>query len=450
MPQMLESLKAELRRSNLEETMQRIVKQIGVVLLVGCTLTSVYAQRPATDKSESVGLSSERLQRINQLIERKIKEEKIVGALTLVARRGKLVHLATAGQADLEANKPLKSDAIFRIYSMTKPITTVAAMMLYEEGKFQLDDPVAIYLPEFKDVQVYGEGGALMKPKSPMTIRHLMAHTSGLTYGFFGNTPVDQQYRAANLMSGDSTLAEFTQKLAKLPLLFHPGEQWNYGVNTDVLGRLVEVWSGLTLDEFFRQRIFKPLGMNDTGFDVPAAKLERFTTNYQWGLNPLAVGEAMGKRVVSDHPGKSRYASPAKFFSGGGGLVSTAQDYLRFCQMLLNGGMLDGARLLSPKTVQLITSDHTKHARLPQGGVALRRGAAFGLGFQVVTDTAENQRIGSVGTFDWSGAATTSFFIDPQEQLIGILMTQKMPADFRLMTEFRTAVYQAIVESQHR
>jgi len=431
--------------------MQRIVKQICVVVLLACcAVTSVYAQRPATDKPEAVGMSSERLQRINQLIERKVKEEKIAGALTLVARRGKLVHLATAGQSDIEANKPLKSDAIFRIYSMTKPITTVAAMLLYEEGKFQLDDPVAMYLPEFKDVQVYGEGGVLVKPKSQMTIRQLMSHTSGLTYGFFGNTPVDQQYRAANLLGSESTLAEFTPKLAKLPLLFHPGEQWNYGVSTDVLGRLVEVWSGLTLDEFFRQRIFKPLGMNDTGFDVPAAKLERFTTNYQWGMNPLAVGEATGKRTVGDHPSKSRYAKPAKFFSGGGGLVSTAQDYLRFCQMLLNGGVLDGVRLLSPKTVQLMTREHTKHARLPQSGVTLGRGAAFGLGFQVITDTAENQRLGSVGTFDWSGAASTSFFIDPQEQLIAIFMTQKMPFDTRLMTEFRTAVYQAIVESQHR
>lgn len=430
--------------------MQRIVKQICVVVLLLSAFTAAYAQRPATDKPESVGMSSERLQRLNQLIERKIKEEKVVGALTLVARRGKLVHLATAGQADLEAKKPLKSDAIFRIYSMTKPITTVAAMMLYEEGKFQIDDPVAMYLPEFKDVQVYGEGGALVKPKSPMTIRHLMAHTSGLTYGFFGNTPVDQQYRAANLLGSESTLAEFTQKLAKLPLLFHPGEQWNYGVNTDVLGRLVEVWSGLTLDEFMRQRIFKPLGMNDTGFDVPAAKLDRFTTNYQWGMNPLAVGEATGKRSVGDHPSKSRYASPAKFYSGGGGLVSTGQDYLRFCQMLLNGGVLDGVRLLSPKSIQLMTSDHTKHARLPQSGVTLGGGAAFGLGFRVVTDSAENQRIGSVGTFDWSGAASTSFFIDPQEQLIAIFMTQKMPFDIRLMADFRTVVYQAIVESQHR
>lgn len=431
-----------------EKIMQKMMKRTGsFLLLMWCVLAFAYAQKPASDKPESVGVSSERLQRINQLVERKMSEEKVVGAVTLVARRGKVVHLAAAGNADAEAGKAIKPDAIFRIYSMSKPITTVAAMMLYEEGKFQIDDPVAMYLPEFKDVQVYGEGGALVKPKSPMTIRHLMAHTSGLTYGFFGNTDVDKQYRAANLMGSEITLAEFTQKLAKLPLLFHPGEQWNYSVSTDVLGRLVEVWSGMTLDEFFRQRIFKPLGMPDTGFDVPASKIERFTTNYQWGLNPLAVGESAGKRIVGDHPSKSRYAKPAKFYSGGGGLVSTAQDYLRFCQMLLNGGALDGVRLLSPKSIQLMTSDHTKHARLPQSGVTLGRGAAFGLGFQVITDMAENQRIGSVGTFDWSGAASTSFFIDPKEQLIAIFMTQKMPFDTRLMTEFRTIVYQSIVES---
>ncbi|NOT63641.1 MAG: beta-lactamase family protein [Acidobacteria bacterium] len=433
--------------------MQRTLKQICSVALLLALCAQVYAQKPQSDnkadKPESVGLSSERLQRINQLIERKIKEEKLVGALTLVARRGKVVHFAVAGQADVEGNKPLKTDAIFRLYSMSKPITTVAAMMLLEEGKFQLDDPVATYLPEFKDVMVYGEGGALVKPKAPMTIRHLMSHTAGLTYGLFGNTEVDKLYRAANIF-GDFTLAEFSKKVAALPLMFHPGEQWNYGVNTDILGRLVEVWSGVTLDEFFRQRIFKPLAMNDTGFDVPAAKLDRFTTNYQWGMSPFALGEAGGKRIVADHPSKSAYARPAKFYSGGGGLVSTAQDYLRFCQMMLNGGVLDGARLLSPKSVQLMTMSHTAHARMPAGGVALGKGAGFGLGFQVVTDTAENQRLGSVGTFDWSGAASTSFFIDPHEQLIGILLTQKFPFDGRLSVEFRTAVYQAIVESmQH-
>jgi CubicO group peptidase (beta-lactamase class C family) len=426
------------------------MKLMSTFLLALCMLTPVYGQTPTTVKPETVGLSSERLERIHQLFDQKIMDGKLVGAITLVARRGKLVHLVARGQADAEANKPLKSDAIFRIYSMTKPITSVAAMKLYEEGKFQLDDPLSMYLPEFKDVQVYGENGALEKPKRPISIRDLMSHTAGLTYGIFGDTPVDRQYRAANLLTGDLTLAEFTKKLSTLPLLFHPGERWNYGVNTDVLGRLVEVLSGVTLDEFFRQRIFKPLGMNDTAFDVPADKLERFTVNYQWGLSPFALGEVTGKRIVADHPSKSRYARPAKFYSGGGGLVSTARDYLRFCQMLLNGGTLDGVRLLSPKSVQLMTIDHTAHARKPAAGVALGKGAGFGLGFQVVTDAADQQRIGSVGAYDWAGAASTSFFIDPKEQLIAIMMTQKFPADFRLMAEFRTAVYQAIVESlQH-
>lgn len=420
------------------------------LLLALCAVAPVYGQASPTVKPETVGLSSERLQRINQLVESKIKDGKLVGAITLVARRGKVVHFETAGQADAENSKPLKRDALFRIYSMTKPITSVAAMMLYEEGKFQLDDPVAWYLPEFKDVQVYGENGALVKPKRPISIRDLMAHTSGLTYGFFSDTPVDRQYRAANLLGSEITLAEFSKKLAALPLLFHPGEQWQYGVNTDVLGRLVEALSGLTLDEFFRQRIFKPLGMKDTGFDVPADKLDRFTVNYQWGLSPFAAADGAGKRVIADHPSKSRYARPAKFYSGGGGLISTASDYLRFCQMMLNGGALDGVRLLSPKTVQLMTMDHAANAKKPTAGVKLANGAGFGLGFQVVTDPAEHQRIGSLGAYDWAGAASTSFFIDPKEQLIAIMMTQKMPADLRVMAEFRTVVYQAITESSER
>lgn len=433
--------------------MKRIAKKVWTLLCVTtlllslCAQVTVLGQAPLTVKPETVGLSAERLGRIHQLMERKIKEGKLAGVLTLVARRGKLAYFDTLGKADVEADKPLKGDAIFRIYSMSKPITTVAAMMLYEEGKFQLDDPVMLYLPEFKDVQVYAENGALIKPKRPITVRDLMSHTSGLTYGLFSDTPVDRQYRTANLLSGELTLAEFTKKLSALPLLFHPGEQWQYGVSTDVLGRLVEVLSGNTLDEFFRQRIFKPLGMNDTGFDVPANKLDRFTVNYQWGQSPFALSDDAGKRVIADHPSKSRFARPATFFSGGGGLVSTAQDYMRFCQMMLNGGSLDGVRLLSPKSVQLMTLDHTTHAQKPTAGVRLANGAGFGLGFQVVTNAADHQRLGSVGTYDWSGAASTSFFIDPKEQLIGIMMTQKMPTDIRLMTEFRTAVYQAVVES---
>ncbi|MFN0083959.1 MAG: serine hydrolase domain-containing protein [Blastocatellia bacterium] len=416
------------------------------MMLALAVCSPAFAQAPRNEKPESVGLSAQRLQRINLLIEQKLKEGKLVNAITMVARRGKLVHFETYGKADVEAGKPLKNDAIFRIYSMTKPITTLAAMMLYEEGRFQLNDPLYLYLPEFRDTEVYQDngtpGGARVKPTRPITPRDLMSHTSGLTYGAFGDTPVDRLYRAANLLDGSLTLADFSRKAAALPLLFHPGERWNYGVNTDILGRLVEVLSGVSLDEYFRERIFKPLGMNDTAFDVPAAKLDRFPVTYQW--------DAAGKRVIADHPGKSRFASPAKFYSGGGGLVSTARDYLRFCQLMLNGGELDGVRLLSPKTVQLMTMNHTAQAQKPTAGVALGMGAEFGLGYRVIADAAANQRIGSQGTFDWGGLASTSFFIDPKEQLIGILLTQKLPTDNRLTIEFRTAVYQAIIESNVR
>ncbi|MDX2033913.1 MAG: serine hydrolase domain-containing protein [Blastocatellia bacterium] len=424
----------------------RLVRFSFLLAILLCALAPAFAQTPRNEKPESVGVSAARLQRINRLIEQKIKDGKLVNAITLVARRGKLVHFETFGKADVEADKPLKKDAIFRIYSMTKPITTLAAMMLYEEGRFQLNDPLYLYLPEFRDVEVYQEngqpGGARVKPRRPISPRDLMSHTAGLTYGAFGDTPVDRQYRAANLLDGSMTLADFSKKVASLPLLFHPGERWNYGVNTDILGRLVEALSGVSLDEFFRERIFKPLGMNDTAFEVPAAKLDRFPVTYQW--------DGAGKRVIADHPGKSRFASPAKFYSGGGGLVSTASDYLRFCQLMLNGGELDGVRLLSPKTVQLMTMNHTAQAQKPVAGVALGDGAEFGLGYRVIVDAAANQRVGSSGTIDWGGFASTSFFIDPKEQLIGILMTQKLPTDNRLTVEFRTAVYQAIIESYLR
>lgn len=423
--------------------MIRDLKRMRLILLLVVLFgfAPVYGQSTSNPKPrpESVGMSSERLGRINQMVEQKIKDGKLAGAITLVARRGKVVHFEAFGKADVEAGKPLKSDAIFRIYSMTKPLTTVAAMMLYEEGRFQLNDPLFWYLPEFKDVKVYGGNGDLVKPKRPITIRDLMSHTSGLTYGAFGDTPVDRQYRAANLLDSNGNLADFVKKLSGLPLVFQPGERWNYSVSTDVLGRLVEVLSGSSLDEFMRQRIFKPLGMSDTGFDVPAGKIDRFTVNYQW--------DNTGKRVISDHPAKSRYGRPASFYSGGGGLVSTTSDYLRFCQMMLNGGALDGVRLLSPKSVQLMTMDHTANAQKPTEGVQLGDGSGFGLGFRVITDAASNQRIGSDGTYDWGGLASTSFFIDPKEQLIGIIMTQKLPTDARLTVEFRTAVYQAIVAS---
>jgi CubicO group peptidase (beta-lactamase class C family) len=391
---------------------------------------------------ESVGISPERLARIGQTIDRKVKEGSVVGAVTVVARKGKLVHLETFGLADAEAGKPMRKDTIFRIYSMTKPITSVAALMLYEEGRFQLGDPVHLYLPQFKNVKVYSETGEPVAPRRAMTVRDLLSHRSGLTYGVFGSTAVDRMYREANLLSGRGTLADFVDRLALLPLLHHPGERWTYSVSTDVLGRLVEVLSGQPLDEFFRRRILEPLGMRETGFHVPEGSKDRLAVTYEWS--------AKGVRTIADHPDRSRFTKPATFFSGGGGLVSTSSDYLRFAQMLLNGGELDGVRLLSPKTVSLMTRDHAADATAPADGVQYGNGAGFGLGVRVMTDMARAQRIGTEGTYGWGGLASTNFIVDPKEQMVAIIMSQKLPTDGRLSAEFQTAVYQAIVDSNDR
>jgi CubicO group peptidase (beta-lactamase class C family) len=355
----------------------------------------------------------------------------------MVARRGKLVHFEAFGKADVEADKPMRKDAIFRIYSMTKPITTVAAMMLYEEGKFQLGDSLSDYLPQFAAVEVYRDGGN-ESPHRPITVRDLLTHRSGLTYGLFSGTPVDKLYRESNVLDSSGTLKDMVDKLAAIPLLNQPGQKWHYSVSTDVLGYLVEVLSGQPLDEFFQQRIFDPLAMTDTGFYVPMGKKDRFPVNYVWN------GE--GERRVADHPATSRYLKKPTFHSGGGGLVSTTVDYMRFCQMLLSGGQLDGVRLLSPKTVEIMTMNHLDDAQTPNGGVTLGNGAGFGLGFRVVTDVPRNERTVSTGTYGWGGMASTMFFIDPHEELIGIIMSQKLPTYLRIRDEFQAAVYQSITE----
>ena len=300
---------------------------------------AVPAQPLPLAEPGAVGMSRDRLERIGQMVHRQFAEDKLVAAVTMVARRGKLVHFEAFGKADVEADKPMRKDAIFRIYSMTKPITTVAAMMLYEEGKFQLGDSLSDYLPQFAAVEVYRDGGN-ESPHRPITVRDLLTHRSGLTYGLFSGTPVDKLYRESNVLDSSGTLKDMVDKLAAIPLLNQPGQKWHYSVSTDVLGYLVEVLSGQPLDEFFQQRIFDPLAMTDTGFYVPMGKKDRFPVNYVWN------GE--GERRVADHPATSRYLKKPTFHSGGGGLVSTTVDYMRFCQMLLSGGQLDGVRLLSP------------------------------------------------------------------------------------------------------
>ena len=391
-----------------------------------------------TATPEDVGISSERLKRIAPVMQSYVEENKLPGLITMVARRGKVVHFERFGMMDIEAQKPMEFNTIFRIYSMTKPITSVAIMMLYEEGHFQLDDPVSKFIPEFKDLKVFKnateEGFELSYTKREMTIRHLLTHTSGLTYGL-ADRPVDGMYRKAKVLESRTTIKDMVAKLAHIPLLHQPGAEWEYSVSTDVLGYLVEVISGKSFDVFLKERIFEPLKMVDTAFYVPKEQIDRFSANYQ-------PGEEGGIKLI-DAPGTSSFsAGSPTFFSGGGGLVSTASDYMRFCQMLLNKGELDGIRLLGRKTVELMTMNHLPRDKHPFE----MKGVGFGLGFAVVTDVAQSGQLSSEGAFGWGGAAATTFWIDPKEELIGILMTQLMSNPHPFQQQFKVLTYQAIVD----
>jgi len=379
----------------------------------------VVAKDLATAKPEKAGMSSARLKRIDAAMQGFVDDGKLAGIVTMVSRRGKVVHFEKFGKLDLESGKDMDLDSLFRIYSMSKPLVTVAAMILYEEGKFQLNDPVSKYLPQFKDTKVLVNGNEV-EPDREMTIKHLMSHTAGLTYGFFGDTTVDRQYREAGIL-GNKDLAEMAELLAKIPLQYQPGSRWHYSVSVDLLGRFVEVVSGQPLDEFLQARVLGPLEMKDTFFEVPKNKVDRFGTNHRYDAKA-------GKLVVTDRPATSQYTKKVTFFSGGGGLISTASDYMRFCQMMLNGGELHGARIISPKTIELMTTNHlTKDMR---SGFGEQAGAAsnfgFGLGFGVATDLAASAIVGSVGSYNWGGAAGTIFWIDPKEDLAVVVMIQVM------------------------
>ena len=398
---------------------------------------------------EAVGLCGCRLQLIDRhLQQRYIEPGRLPGALTLIERRGELVHSSLQGHMDVERARPLQQDTIFRIYSMTKPITSVALMMLVEQGLIALDDPVHRYIPQWRNLGVY-EGGFIgtfrtRATAAPMRIVDLLRHTSGLTYGLQQRTNVDAAYRKFGFgdPAGSSTLEGMIEGLAKIPLESSPGEVWNYSVATDVLGYLVGKISGLPFEQFLRRRIFEPLGMVDTDFHVPAAKAARFAACYMLGPD--------GHMKLQDDPQSSPYLKQPAFVSGGGGLVATAADYLRFCRMLLNGGTLDGARLLSPKTIELMTANHLPAGKeLPEMSVSLfseagYSGVGFGLGFAVTTNVARSLVPGSVGDYSWGGMASTYFWIDPREQLIVIFMTQLIPSTiYNLRRELRTLVYSA-------
>src|SRR5690349_4657170 len=371
--------------------------------------------------SDKSGLSRTRLQAVDRFITRKyIEPGKFHGAIVAVERRGELAHLSTLGMADFERKKPMREDTMVRIYSMSKPITSVAFMMLVEEGLVALDDPVHRFIPEWKGLGVY-QGGFMetfrtTRPERPMLIIDLLRHTSGLTYGFQQASNVDAAYRKLEIGERQkSTLDDMVRELARIPLEFSPGSAWNYSVSTDILGYLVGKISGQRFDDYLRARIFKPLGMDDTDFHVPAAKQSRLSACYAAAMpdGALLAADPNSKTMLFDDPEKSTYREPPAFFSGGGGLVSTVGDYMTFCRMLLNGGTHNGVQILSPKTIQLMTMNHLPDGRdLPSMSRSLfsevtYNGVGFGLGFAVSIDTARTMIPGSIGDYSWGGAAST-------------------------------------------
>ncbi|HEX5514031.1 MAG TPA: serine hydrolase domain-containing protein [Gammaproteobacteria bacterium] len=416
---------------------------------------------------ETAGLSADRLRRISRWMQRQVELERLPGLSVLVHRRGATAFFDAVGRRDVEVGKPVTADTIFRVYSMTKPITSVAVMLLYEEGAFQLDDPLAKFLPAFEHMQVMTGGDVddpWLEPASELiTIRQLLTHTAGLTYNFMQASPVDQLYRDHRIVfpGGRGSLAETIDRLAALPLLAHPGSQWSYSVATDVLGRLVEVLSGQAFDDFLAERIFQPLGMHDTAFWVPEEKLDRFAAMYGppgtkgMSAQPARPASEMRPQPPAGlellDPANGAFAKPAQVLSGGGGLTSTMADYLRFCRMLLNKGELDGVRLLGRKTVEFMTTNHLPGDMASMGqsrfSEAPMEGVGFGLGFSVMLDPARAQTIGSVGEYSWGGAASTGFWIDPAEELIVILMTQLMPSStWPLRRELHALVHQATID----
>jgi CubicO group peptidase (beta-lactamase class C family) len=411
-----------------------------LILALSC---AVRAGELPQASPESQGISPSKLAAAEKAVKDLVDKKEYAGAVTLVARNGKIVEWEVVGLRDLANNKPMQKDTIVRIYSMTKPITTVAAMMLNEEGKFQLDDPVSKYLPELKGLRVYVAKDKTEPARREVTIRDLMRHTSGFTYGLFGDSPVDHIYLEKNVLDRNTDLAQFVSKLGTLPLKYQPGTKFNYSVSTDVLGRLIEVVSGQTLDAFFAERIFKPLDMVDSGFFVPADKVERFAVNYgpdRTGATPL--------KVVDDPQKGSTYLKSPKFLSGGGGLVSTARDYARFCQMMLNGGQLEGTRLLKAETVAEMTRNQLPAEALPMAlpapGAMPDKRMGFGLGFGVRTNGSASDPSAKTDEYFWGGYASTAFAISPKDQTVVISLAQFLPLKVKLADTFKRDVDAAI------
>ena len=400
----------------------------------------------------ATGISIDALARLDQhLISRYIGPEKIAGCLTLVARRGEIAYLSALGQMDRERNKLMATDTIFRFYSMTKPITSVALMQLHEQGMFQLTDPVSRFIPQWRDLQVLTGGEwpnfSTRPADRPMSMRDVLSHQSGLTYGFMEGG-LELAYNKADVYSAGTMrgrdLQSMVDRLADLPLKFSPGDNWNYGVSTDVCGYLVQTISGQRFDQYLQEQIFDPLGMVDTGFSVSEEQQPRFAANYERGPDKQL-------RLLDD-PATSNYCEEQTFYSGGGGLVSTANDYYRFCQALLNGGELEGTRILGPKTIELMTLNHLpggadlSDCALGSFSETANDGIGFGLGFAVLVDLARTQNVGSIGEYYWGGAASTIFWIDPAEDMIVIFLTQFMPSGtFNFRGQIKQILYPGLV-----
>jgi|RhiMetdeSRZDD1v2_1073273.scaffolds.fasta_scaffold09952_5 CubicO group peptidase (beta-lactamase class C family) len=402
----------------------------------------------------AVGFSEERLTRLDARMKRFVDEGQHAGIVMLVARKGRVVDWRAWGQRDVARQLPMEKDTIFRIYSMSKIITGVAVMALHEEGRIKLDDPVAMYLPALQRVKVF-KGGTAAAPvvvpaRTPITIKHLLTHTSGFIYGF-GNGPLDKIYDSSDAFEATS-MDEFVARAVKLPLAHEPGQRFSYGINSDILGAVVEKVSGKKFEDFVDERICRPLGMRDTGFDVPREKMNRLAIVYQHSkpaagtTNGGQPGPASAGRFVESKPAASSYAEKGRgIAAGGSGMFSTIGDYARLAQMLLNYGELDGARILGRKTVELMTANHLNH--LPRVTNEFSNSDGYGLGVGVRVDLAKGNELGSVGQFGWSGAATTTVNIDPREQLVALVFAQHMPYnEHDLFWNFKTLVYQALVE----
>ncbi|HLH40012.1 MAG TPA: serine hydrolase domain-containing protein [Bryobacteraceae bacterium] len=406
------------------------------VQILALFITSAFSQNLPQTKPADVGLSSERLERIMTMLRDDSAKGTIPGAVLLVARHGKVAWFETAGVLNPQTKAPMTRDAIFRIYSMSKPITTVAAMTLFEDGKISLSDPLQRYIPAFAHMQVGVEkdGKLEMVPaRRPITIQDLMRHTSGLTYGIFGTSLVKKMYNDAKILDGDYTNAEFAERVAKLPLIYQPGTTWEYSHSTDILGRVVEVASGMSLYQYEKQRVLDPLGMNDTGFYVTEPVRQPRIAEPNANDRTIGIGAVMNDPRIA-----------GKWESGGGGMVSTTMDYARFLQMMLNGGTLNGKRILGPRTIAYMTSDQLTDGIVPGPLYIPGPGYGFGLGFAVRRTTGGATDNGSPGDYTWNGVGGTHFWVDPKEDMFVVFMIQSPRQRAHYMTVIRDMVYAAI------